>query len=229
MPTTTWKNYQGAVWVDRQIRDWAEQGNIDPYDPKRVQAASLDLTLSNQVRMPNPRMQEVYTAWRMFLRDHPDGRFDAGFAQEIQMRLAEIGSPWAEPVTFNSIVFGPGDFCLFSSHECIRLPPTVASLLVLKSTPGRLAVNHSHSGWGDPGFGYPHQLSSWTFELSHIGGQGFAPIVLRPGMSIMQMVFLPTAAVPTAYYGEHRASYTGQTKPEPAREGLRYETHHEAS
>lgn len=209
-----------GVWVDHQIKKWAEAGNITPYDPSRVQSASLDLTLSNQVRLPNPKTKELYWWWWSCLKRNPEARFDPEFAKSTEKWLAEIGSPWSDPVKFESLVFGPGDFCLFSSEERVSIPPHVSAILVMKSTPGRLAINHSHSGWGDPGFGYPAKLSSWTFELSHIGGKEFAPVVLRPGMSIMQMVFITTAGIPTAYYGEHRDSYTGQILPEVPRQSL---------
>jgi deoxycytidine triphosphate deaminase len=40
------------IWNDKRIIQWAEKGGITPYNPKRVNPASIDLCLGEYVRYP---------------------------------------------------------------------------------------------------------------------------------------------------------------------------------
>ncbi|HEY8022351.1 MAG TPA: hypothetical protein VIH93_14700, partial [Thermoanaerobaculia bacterium] len=46
----------------------------------------------------------------------------------------------------------PGEVVLASTIEYVKIPRSVACDLKLKSTLGRLWINHSMAGWCDPGF-----------------------------------------------------------------------------
>ena len=62
--------------------------------------------------------------------------------------------PTRDPEEFRAthIKLFPGEVVLASSMEYVRIPRDVACDLKLKSTLGRLWINHSLAGWCDPGF-----------------------------------------------------------------------------
>ena len=62
--------------------------------------------------------------------------------------------PTRDPEEFRAphVKLFPGEVVLASTLEYVRIPRTVACDLKLKSTLGRLWINHSLAGWCDPGF-----------------------------------------------------------------------------
>lgn len=80
------------------------------------------------------------------------------------------------------IIMMPSEFLIASTRETIHLPHHVAGDLKLKSTIGRMGINHALSGWLDPGF-----EGQITLELQNISGQ---QVTLKPGMKIAQVVFM---------------------------------------
>jgi dCTP deaminase len=100
---------------------------------------------------------------------------------------------------------------LASTLEHVRIPRTVACDLKLKSTLGRLWINHSLAGWCDPGF-----QGNITLELQNLGP---SPFVLEAGRRIAQLIFIAMEAEPEVAYGEPGSSshYQGQTGTTPAR------------
>lgn len=113
---------------------------------------------------------------------------------------------WSDEITIpeNGIMLSQGDFFLCNSEEFVRIPPFAASCLFLKSTPGRTGLNHSHSGWGDPGF-----KGQWTFELSSLWP---GTITLLPGQRIIQMVISDMCEIPEKTYSK-TGRYCGQKGP----------------
>lgn len=106
---------------------------------------------------------------------------------------------WAE-----SIKLFPGEVVLACTLEHVRIPRDVACDLKLKSTLGRLWVNHSLAGWCDPGF-----EGNITLELQNLGPQ---PFVLEAGRRIAQLIFIRMEQEPEIAYGEPGSSshYQGQ-------------------
>ena len=127
--------------------------------------------------------------------------------------MQDLHDMWLESQTFNEFILWPNQMVLLSSMERMELLPCMSGLLVLKSTPGRLGLNHSHSGHGDPGFGFG-EPSSWTFEVKNIS---HAPYILEAGKSIIQLVIHSMAAEPSMHYGEKADNYNGQVLPQVAR------------
>lgn len=195
-----------GVWNDEMIFEWASK-YVDPFTPKMVESGSLDLRLSNLIRLPNPFwLQDL---WFM----HEENFIDyASYVGEVDRHLRRE-PVWQEPETFYKHVLLPNDFVLLSSLEKMELLPHMTGLLVLKSTPGRLGLNHSHSGHGDPGFGYGNP-SSWTFEVKNIG---HAPYILEAGKSIIQLRIDTMAAEPVISYADKEENYNGQVVPTGAR------------
>lgn len=98
----------------------------------------------------------------------------------------------------------PNEVVLASTVEHFVIPRTVACELKLKSTLGRLWLNHSLSGWCDPGF-----MGTITLELQNLGP---TPFVLEGGRRIAQLVFMAMESEPVIAYGEpgSNSHYHGQ-------------------
>lgn len=201
-----------GVWNDRMIREWAAK-HVDPFDPSMVESGSLDLRLSNLIRLPN-------LFWQGYKERAMKNWFINGvgsnWIEHVRHDL-EREPVWNDPVEYKKHVLWPGDFVLLSSVEKMELLPYMTGLLVLKSTPGRLGLNHSHSGHGDPGFGHG-EPSSWTFEVKNIG---HAPYILEAGKSIIQLRIDTMAEEPVVSYAEKEKNYNGQVAPTSARVEVR--------
>lgn len=122
--------------------------------------------------------------------------------------------PTRDPEEFNApqIKLFPGEVVLASTLEYVRIPRNVACDLKLKSTLGRVWINHSLAGWCDPGF-----EGNITLELQNLGPQ---PFVLEAGRRIAQLIFIAMETEPEIAYGEPGSSshYQGQKGTTPARE-----------
>ena len=114
--------------------------------------------------------------------------------------------------TAPSIKLFPGEVVLASTLEYVRIPRDVACDLKLKSTLGRLWINHSLAGWCDPGF-----EGNITLELQNIGP---IPFVLEAGRRIAQLIFISMESEPDIASGEPGAGshYQGQTRTTKARD-----------
>jgi dCTP deaminase len=121
--------------------------------------------------------------------------------------------PTRDPEELTAPVFKlyPGEVVLASTLEYVRIPRDVACDLKLKSTLGRLWINHSLAGWCDPGF-----EGNITLELQNLGP---VPFVLEAGRRIAQLIFIAMESEPDVAYGEPGSSshYQGQTRTTPAR------------
>ena len=114
--------------------------------------------------------------------------------------------PTRDPESFTSphVKLFPGEVVLASTIEHVRIPRTVACDLKLKSTLGRLWINHSLAGWCDPGF-----EGNITLELQNLGPE---PFVLDAGRRIAQLIFIRMEEEPEVAYGEPGSGshYQGQ-------------------
>lgn len=114
--------------------------------------------------------------------------------------------PTRDPAEFSgeSIKLFPGEVVLASTIEYVRIPRDVACDLKLKSTLGRLWINHSLAGWCDPGF-----EGQITLELQNLGPE---PFVLEADRRIAQLIFIAMEAEPEVAYGDPGAGshYQGQ-------------------
>ena len=109
-----------------------------------------------------------------------------------------------EEIISDTITLFPGEVILASTQETIRMPRDVVCDLKLKSSLGRLWLNHSLSGWIDCGFS-----GQVTLELQNLGPY---PRVLSAGMRVAQLVFMGMESPPHTAYGESgRGHYQGQT------------------
>ena len=115
--------------------------------------------------------------------------------------------PTRDPEEFSApnIKLFPGEVVLASTLEFVTIPRDVACDLKLKSTLGRLWINHSLAGWCDPGFS-----GQITLELQNLGPE---PFVLDAGRRIAQLIFIKMESEPDLAYGDPGSGshYQGQT------------------
>ncbi len=113
--------------------------------------------------------------------------------------------PTREPEEFiaDQIILFPGEVILATTSENIKMPRDVVGDLKLKSSLGRLWLNHSLSGWIDCNF-----HGQVTLELQNLGPY---PRQLSKGMRVAQIVFFQMESPPTVAYGEGKVgNYQGQ-------------------
>lgn len=109
-----------------------------------------------------------------------------------------------EEFTAPALKLFPGEVVLASTREYVVIPRDVACDLKLKSTLGRLWINHSLAGWCDPGF-----KGNITLELQNLGPE---PFVLEADRRVAQLIFIAMESAPRVAYGEPGSSshYQGQ-------------------
>lgn len=119
--------------------------------------------------------------------------------------------PTREPEEFTAeeIILFPGEVVLATTTEVIHLPRDVVGDLKLKSSLGRLWLNHSLSGWIDCNF-----EGQVTLELQNLGPY---PRRLARGTRAAQIVFYQMSEPPEVAYGErgigHYQNQRGATRP----------------
>lgn len=163
---------------DRAILDAIDRGHItiDPFDPSRIQPASLDVRLAARfldyrgrpTRLLDPR-QDTSPDWH-----------------ETTLTGAE-----------DYFILHPGELVLAATLEEIALADHILARVEGKSSLGRLGVLvHATAGFIDPGW----PKASITLELSNVLGR---PIQLFAGMPIAQLAFERIDSVETGYHGKY--------------------------
>ncbi|MGA5598374.1 dCTP deaminase [Streptomyces cellulosae] len=177
------------------LADWQikqalyDEGHLDisPYDPARLQPASVDLLLDQFVRI-----LDVPASGEIDVADVPEGH----------TTLHEIGE--------DGWLMQPGDFLLGSTVERVTLPGGLAARVEGKSSLGRLGLTvHVTAGFIDPGF-----TGQITLEIANLSG---VPVRLRRLMPIAQLCLIPMRAVPTRPYGQAGNHYQDQYGPTESR------------
>ncbi len=196
------------IWNDSAIAKWAAAGGITPFDETLVNPASLDLRIGNQIREP-------HEMWSWLSDVDIQNHIDNGTIDDLPK--------WGEPKTFDTFWLFPKRFVLCHSLEFVQIPLDVACILVLKSSWGRKGLNHSHSGWGDPGFGLKADTvgsndtqqcgAQWTFEIQNISPWA---IKITAGDRLIQQVFMDMCDVPLVDY-RSTGHYVYQAGATPAR------------
>ena len=103
----------------------------------------------------------------------------------------------------------PQEFIIATTQQYFKFPLHIAGDMRLKSTIGRLGINHVLSVWFDPGF-----EGEATLELLNVSN---GPVELVTGMKIAQMIFMGLSE-PTNLSYKDTGRYCGQRGPTPARE-----------
>jgi dCTP deaminase len=117
---------------------------------------------------------------RFFAQQNKDGSFESSEADEI--------------------VLNPGEFVLATTEEFFRFPSTLHGVLQGKSSWARLGLYVESAGLFDSGFD-----GEAVVELTN---QGKAPLTLRAGKAIAQMIFIRNLPVKHKY--GKKGHYQGQ-------------------
>ena len=152
-----------SVLSDGTILELVEEGRIriEPWDPKMVQPASIDLRLGDSFRVFHN-----HRASAIDLRDPP-----ANLTEEV---VVPAGEPF---------VIHPGEFCLGRTLEWVQIPDDIVARIEGKSSLGRLGlIVHATAGFCDPGF-----EGTLTLELNNLTR---VPIRLYPDLPIAQLSFM---------------------------------------
>ena len=185
-----------SVLSDGTILRYMQEGriNVDPWDPKMVQPASIDLRLGDSFRVFHN-----HRATAIDLRDPP-----ANLTEEVVV-------PEGEP-----FVIHPGEFCLGRTLEWVQIPDDIVARIEGKSSLGRLGlIVHATAGFCDPGW-----KGTLTLELNNLTR---VPIKLYPGLPIAQLSFMALDQPARRPYGspELGSHYQGQRAATESRyEGL---------
>lgn len=170
------------ILPDFMIKEYAQQGMIEPFEPKYINPASLDLTLYGEI-----------------IEITPGGVIDASNSGSASNRLTT--QKHIKLQHGQKYLLQPGIFILASSIEVLNLPYNIAANVQLKSTTARSGIGHVYAGWIDPGFS-----GQITFELfSHV------PVLLEPGKPVCQITFLQMAAIPEKPYQGKYQNQQGPT------------------
>jgi dCTP deaminase len=156
-------NAPASVLSDGTILQYVQEGRIkvDPWDPKMVQPASIDLRLGDSFRVFHN-----HRATAIDLRDPP-----SNLTEEVVMPEGE------------AFVIHPGEFCLGRTLEWVQIPNDIVARIEGKSSLGRLGlIVHATAGFCDPGF-----EGTLTLELNNLTR---VPIRLYPGLPIAQLSFM---------------------------------------
>ena len=167
-----------SVLSDGTILQLVQDGRIriDPWDPKLVQPASVDLRLGDSFRVFHN-----YRASVIDLRRPPEN-----LTEEVVVGAEE------------SFVIHPGEFCLGRTLEWVELPDDIVARIEGKSSLGRLGlIVHATAGFCDPGW-----RGTLTLELNNLTR---VPIKLYPGGLIAQLSFMTLDRAAERPYGSPRA------------------------
>jgi deoxycytidine triphosphate deaminase len=125
-----------------------------------------------------------------------------------------VGDHWIcptrspEEIFCPEITLFPGEVVLATTIETVKMPRDVVCDLKLKSTLGRLWLNHSLSGWIDCNF-----CGQVTLELQNLGPH---PRLIKAGTRVAQLIFMAMESPPDTAYGEknvgHYQNQSGTTK-----------------
>jgi dCTP deaminase len=185
-----------SVLSDGTIRRLVEEGRIkiEPWDPGRVQPASVDVLLGHTFRVFHN-----HRAAAIDLRDPP-----TRLTEQVEVSDGE------------AFVIHPGEFVLGRTLEWVELPDDVVSRIEGKSSVGRLGlIVHATAGFIDPGF-----QGSLTLEITNLTR---IPIKLYPGLPIAQLSFMALDRPAERPYGhpDLGSHYQGQVDATESRYGAR--------
>lgn len=188
-----------SVLNDASIRSLGEDGYIDPFDPKRVQPASIDLTLGHKFKLWD---QPEIPLWTPDAQPHLRRAIDLD-AVELTTRSLMTEFDLDDGQSF---ALEPHAFCLATTRETVHVLDYHVARIEGKSSLGRLGlVVHATAGFCDPGF-----RGTITLELFNLNPN---PLIIRPGRAICQLSFMKMNAPAEYPYGTARlgSKYQNQT------------------
>lgn len=175
------------ILSDVAIKEMINCGNlgITPFKESNIQAASIDVTLSDSFHLMKP-----------------------GEVEKKGKYFNLIPADLKKPLDYNSLVkdefiLYPGKFVLASTTERIKLPNDIGAWLNGRSSIGRLGIFIQNAGWIDPGF-----EGQITLELFNAGNNA---ITLKKNTRIGQLIFCKTDQPCTNVYSGKYQYQVGAT------------------
>jgi len=174
---------------DVDIEKAIEKGaiRIEPFDPNALGPCSVDLKLDSVFRLYNPGSPVDIAAGHDLGKD---------------TRLIDTkGEPF---------MILPRQFVLGQTVEHLSISHEYAALLEGRSSVARLGIIVHAAGLVNPGTG-TEKPGRLTLEIFC---ENLSPVMLRPGMRIVQIMFLPLSSPARVGYDSRRGSrYIGQDEP----------------
>jgi len=162
-----------------EILELCEAGYMENWDPSCINAASLDLRLGAEIALEATPDESVLD-------------YRARMKPTMQTHILED----------RGAIFVPGTFFLAHTIEKCNFPDDVAALFRIKSSLGRIGLEHMDAGWVDPGFN-----GSLTLEFKIL--LNHHSIRLRPGDRIGQLIFFRGNKVSEDKSYRARGNYNG--------------------
>lgn len=128
------------------------------------------------------------------------GRFRApvGFAVEA----------WSEVCELDQLVLTSNKLMLLDTLEVVTMPPDHCGMIALKSSMGRMGLEHMHAGFIDPGF-----RGTITLEMCVVSPW---KVTLVKGQRIVQLMLMKMSSPPIHLYS---GRYQGDMQPMPHKGG----------
>ncbi|MBD3158261.1 MAG: dCTP deaminase [Candidatus Lokiarchaeota archaeon] len=175
---------------DRDLKKVIESKivRIEPYDPDSVGPCSIDLRLDSVFRTFNPGTPVDIK------KPHE--------AAEYTRLVNTEGDPF---------MILPGQFVLAQTQERIAISSDYAGLLEGRSSVARLGIIVHAAGLVNPGTGM-EEMTKLTLEVYCFN---LSPVLLYPGMRIVQLMLVPLSSAAAVGYDERASSrYIGQDSPD---------------
>ncbi len=161
---------------------------IDPYDETSLGPCSIDLTLDCVFRV-----------------------YDPGPPVDIKSQMDVSSGTRLLDTKGEPFMILPGQFILGQTRESIAISSKYAALLEGRSSVARLGIIVHAAGLVNPGTG-SEKPGRLTLEIYC---ENLAPVLLYPGMRIVQIMFVPLSSPSKVGYDKRKASrYVGQQEPE---------------
>lgn len=161
------------------------------YLESRIGPASIDLTLGN-----------------VFYRE-TNSRDIVNLQQESTHLSKVVVSPGNLLHPGSHYILHPGEFVLASVRENVNIPTDMEGNICLKSSIARAGLEHSYSGYIDPGY-------SGTITLEFRNNLKHHPIALTPGTPIVQLR-LQYLDQPTSRSYKESGQYNGDQSTQPSK------------
>lgn len=118
------------IWNDERIAGWASSGGVSPLNSNHINPASIDLSWSGR--------------WRIARR--------GGLKIDEHNSFVYVEQGWSDISDEDYLDLHPNCFYLLDTLEYVKIPLDAVGKLFLKSSAGRMGIEHLHAGYVDPGF-----------------------------------------------------------------------------
>ena len=166
-----------------QIADFCANGGMKEFDESCINAASLDVRLGNTILV-----EKLSEANRVI---------DYRARQKLDMDEVTLDPE-------EGYILKVGQFILAHTIELCNFPDNVAALFRIKSSMGRVGLEHMDAGFVDPGF---HGALTLEFKNETQGHD----IQIRPGDKIGQLVFFGGESVKEHQSYRTKGNYNGHS------------------